>query len=277
MTALFTFLLLTLVAAPSQLETKFLQVAPVPGTTSTLERSAGQTRAVVLVHGLRMRDLLTNHLNKADFEGWQQPQSTLVQTLKKDADVFGFAYSENLAVDRIAETTELADSVRRVRELGYPEIILVGHSAGGLIVREFVEDHPNAGVTKVIQVGAPNGGCDLGKGSPEPFVLSLTKQERQACLQRRADKRIPASVEFVCVVSGIGTDGIILCGCQWTDDLQQQGIPAVPLHKNHHNAIASQAGAELIARLVREKQPRWNSAQVAEGKRRILGEEAPRK
>jgi pimeloyl-ACP methyl ester carboxylesterase len=196
----------------------------------------------------------------------------LAKTLKADADLFAFAYGQNVALDRIAGSVELADNLRRVRKLGYKEIILVGHSAGGVIVRQWVEDNRDAGVTKVIQVSAPNGGSDLGKGSPAPFIASLTKQERQASLLRRADKKIPACVEFVCVVSGtLGTDLMVLCACQWTPDLQQQGIPAVALHKDHHNAIASQAGADLIARLVREKQPRWDPAKVAAEKKNILG------
>src|SRR5262249_49134259 len=86
------------------------------------------------------------------------------------------------------------------------------------------------------------------------------------------DKKIPAGVEFVCVVSGnMGTDLIVLCNCQWTADLQQQGIPAFALHKNHRNAIASEAGAELVARLAREKQPRWDPAKVAAERTKILG------
>jgi hypothetical protein len=134
-----------------------------------------------------------------------------------------------------------------------------------------VEDHPEAGVTRVIQVAAPNGGSDWGKHFREPFIVSLTKRERQASLQGRADRKIPADVEFVCVVSSIGTDGVVSCRCQWTEDLQRQGIPAVALRKDHHNAIASQAGAETIARLVRERQSRWDSAQVAAEKRRSCG------
>ena len=52
-----------------------------------------------------------------------------------------------MAGDRIAGSAALADNIRRVRQLGYKEIILLGHSAGGVIVRQFVEDHPDAGVT----------------------------------------------------------------------------------------------------------------------------------
>lgn len=276
MTALFSLLWVCLQVSPP-LETKFVQVAPVPKAATTFERSPGQTRAVVLVHGLRWRSLLASQMSQADFEKWQQSPSLLVQTLKKDADVFAFAYGQNVSVDRIAGSVALLENVRRVQQLGYKEIILLGHSAGGVVARQFVEDHPNAGVTRVIQVGAPNGGSDWGKGSAEPFIASLTKQERLVCLKSRGDKKVPASIELVCVVSGMGTDGIVLCSCQWTEDLQQQGIPAVALYKNHHNAIASQAGADLLARLIREKQPRWELARVAAEKKKILGEGDPEK
>jgi pimeloyl-ACP methyl ester carboxylesterase len=256
--------------APGPLETKFEQMAPEHKTAETFERSPGQSRAVVLVHGLRWVDGLASH--KANFESWQRPESKLVKTLKNDADLFAFAYGQNRALDRIAESVEWADNLRRVRKLGYKEIILVGHSAGGVLVRQWVEDHRDAGVTKVIQVSAPNGGSDWAKDSPSPFIASLAPQERQACLLRRADKKVPANVEFVCVVSGsLGTDLLVYCACQWTPDLQEQGIPAVALHKNHHNAIASLAGADLIARLVREEQPRWGPAKVAAEKKNILG------
>jgi pimeloyl-ACP methyl ester carboxylesterase len=254
------------------LMTKFEQAAPAHQAPAAFERSPGQSRAVILVHGLRWRDGLASP--KANFESWQLPESTLVKTLKKDAEVFAFAYGQNVPVHKIAESGELLDGVRRVRRLGYQEIVLVGHSAGGLVVRQLVEDHPDAGVTKVIQVSAPNGGSDLGKNSSQPFIASLTKREREAFVLKRADKTIPAGLEFVCVVSGsLGTDLMVLCRCQWTEDLQKQGIPAVALHKNHHNAIASQSGADLIARLVRDKQPRWDRAKVVAERNVILGAE----
>jgi triacylglycerol esterase/lipase EstA (alpha/beta hydrolase family) len=254
------------------LDTKAVQLVPVPAMATRFERSAGQNRAVVLVNGLRWRDFLTSHASVAEFASWQHPKSALVQTLKKDADLFAFAYGQNVSVDRVAASAGLADGIRRVRQLGYKELVLVGHSAGGIVARQFVEDHPDTGVTRVIQVATPNGGSDWAKALHEPFFASLTKRERQASMQARADKKIPAGVEFVCVVSGMGTDGVVQCRCQWTEDLQRQGIPAVALHKNHHNAIASQAGADIIARLVRDDQPRWDAAKVAAEKKKILHE-----
>jgi pimeloyl-ACP methyl ester carboxylesterase len=258
--------------APGPLETKFEQMAPAHKTADTFARSPGQGRAVVLVHGLRWRDGLASA--KANFEPWQLADSTLVKTLKTAADLFAFAYGQNMALERIAGAVELTDNLQRVRQLGYEEIVLVGHSAGGLIARQLVEDNPKIGITRVIQVATPNGGSDLAKGLPAPFIASLTQQERRACLLRRADKKVPADIEFVCVVSGalaLGTDGMVSFRCQWTEDLQQQGIPALALRKNHHNAIASQAGADLLVQLIRANQPRWDPARVATEKKNILG------
>jgi pimeloyl-ACP methyl ester carboxylesterase len=271
------FLLVIGQTAPIAVETKFVQVAPLPKMAASFERSPGQNRAVVLVHGLRWREVLAKHMGQADFDRWQDPQSKLVQTVKNDADLFAFAYGQNVSVDQIAGSAALAEGIRRVRQLGYKEIILLGHSAGGIVARQFVEDHPDAGVTRVIQVGTPNGGSDWAKGMPQPFIASLTRHERQACMQKRSDKKVPENVELVCVVTGLGTDGMVSCRCQWTEDLQKQGIPAVALHKNHHNAIASQAGADVVARLVRENQPRWDAAKVAAEKKKILWEGSPDK
>ena len=57
---------------------------------------------------------------------------------------------------------------------------LVGYSAGALIARYFVEDSPDYGVTKVIQVCAPNGGSGWGK---------LTAGVRQSQEPRDGDTR----------------------------------------------------------------------------------------
>ncbi len=172
--------------APGTVEVKFVQIAPEREAAATFRRSPSQSRAVILGHGLRWRDGLASQ--KANFESWQRPASILVKTLQKDADVFACAYGQNVGVGRIAELGELTDNLRRVRELGYKEIILVGHSAGGLVVRQMVEDIDNSGVTKVIQVSTPNGGSDLGTGSKSAFIASLSKQERQAYLLKRAEK-----------------------------------------------------------------------------------------
>jgi hypothetical protein len=290
--------------APGPVQTKWVQVGPVPRPAAALRRSPGRDRAVVLVQGLRPHPFSSRNVARADWHGWQKPGSRLVRALARDADVFAFAYGQNAAVEQIAESDGLADNLRQVRRLGYQEIVLVGYSAGGLVARHFVEDHPDAGVTKVVQVCTPNDGSGwadapgLVRPPQRAFLSSLTRQGRQRCLAARADKKVPPSVEFVCLVGhrdvavrvtasvelaegqvvhldvaahGQG-DGMVSSGSQWPADLQEQGVPAVPLSVGHFRAVRSKTGVATVARLVREKQPRWGAAQVAEARRRLTGD-----
>jgi len=268
---LLTVLLLAPVQADDSVKTCLVQVHPAPGKDAAppLRRSAGQQRAIVLIHGYRVlwRDAL---VPEASLQSWQQSGSILVRALSKEGDVFSFAYGQNAGVDVVAGSAALRDSIRRVRALGYSEVVLVGHSAGGLVVRQFVEDCPDAGVTRVVQVSAPNLGSDWSKQavvlpkSQRPFVLSLSEQARR----ERAGKAkgIPAKVQFVCIVGvGLGSgDGLLSVSCQWPDELQRQGVPAVPLKTVHLMAVRTKVGADVIARAVREKQPRWNETKVRE-------------
>src|SRR5262249_45381257 len=154
----------------------------------------------------------------------------------------------------------------RLRKAGYTEVVLVGHSAGGGIARHFVEDRLETGGAKVLQGCAPHCGCSLGKGKlggfcdQEGFGRSPSKEGREACLKNRAEKKIPEGVEIICVV-GTGTvvgDGVVSCRCQWPEDLQKQGVPAVPLQALHFQALRTQAGADKVAELIRSRQPRWD-------------------
>ena len=176
----------------------------------------------------------------------------------------------------------LAANVNRLRAMGYREIVMIGHSAGALIARYFVEDNPGGGgVTKVIQVSPPNGGSSWGKRtgtvrqSQEIFLTSLTKESRQAALQQRMDKVIPPEVQFVCVVGTVGTvgDGVVRADSQWTADLQRQGIPAIRLQTTHVTAMRSKTVALNLAALVKEPQPRWTMKQVVAARETILGKD----
>jgi hypothetical protein len=122
----------------------------------------------------------------------------------------------------------------------------------------------------------------------------LTCQHRARCLEKRADKKIPPEVEFVCLVCRFDVelsaqlggdrakveasvmpppgDGCATCASQWTKDLRDQGIPAVRLEHTHSAVVRTKTGAETIRQLVREKQPRWDASKVAEARKKILGE-----
>jgi pimeloyl-ACP methyl ester carboxylesterase len=256
-----------LLAGP-QVETRLEQVAPIP-PNGEFTRSEGQKRAVVLIHGFIYHSREAS-VPKAAFRDWQRPGATLVKTLRQEADVYSFAYSQNVPLDEVVRHPGLGDGVEALKKLGYKEIVLVAHSAGGLVARQFVEDNPSCAVTKVIQVCVPNAGTPTAKtkvlAAQQAFLDCLTPEARQKCLEARADRRIPERLEFVCVLGHLDashdTDGVVPCACQWSPDLRRQGISAVPLEVSHRESTRSAKSAQTLARLVREKQARWPADQV---------------
>lgn len=274
LTALCSFVL----AAPAVVDTRFAQVAPAAREVAAFARTPGRVRAAILIHGLRIHPISKLGIVRAAFSDWQKGDGALVQQLARDCDVFAFAYAQTVPADEVAEAPDLGDSVRRVRLLGYREVVLVGYSAGGVIARQFVEDNPDAGVTKVVQVCAPNGGSGWASlpalcRQQAEFLHSLTKQTRRHVLGSRAERQLPPGVEFVCVV-GTGTklgDGLVATRSQWTEELQRQGVPAVAAGVTHWTVLHGKKGVELIASLVREPQPRWDAARVAAFRRHLFG------
>ena len=305
-----------LLLAAEPIETRFVQVAPAQEVAAVLgeglltppKRTPDQQRAVVLLHGLRVQPFSSRKVRQADFQLWQAPQSRLVTALAAHADVYAFSYSQNECLEVIGAHPALREHVQALKAAGYQEIVLVGHSAGGLIARQLVEDHPDSGVTKVIQVCSPNGGSTLGKlklgvcACQESFLDSLTKEGRRTSLAQRQDRRIPEQVEFVCIVGqmnvdweadfgslcGDGTDlrltyagvvcgdGVLSVESQWPADLQQQGIPAQPLQTAHFTAMftgscrASAGGADRrAATSLDHRRSRRRPACDAHGRARI--------
>jgi hypothetical protein len=263
------------------IDTAFAQVAPVSRDEDSLRKTPGQNRAIVLIQGMCPHPFRNDRVARAEWQGWQRPESHLVETLGKEGDVFAFAYGQNRPIEEVADGAKLVGRVIHLKKLGYTEIVLVGHSAGGLVARHLVEDHPDAGVTKVIQVCSPNGGSLWGnftvgvRRDQEPFVRSLSHEGRQACLKHRSDKKIPAHIDFVCVVGHLTGpfrpgDGVVYSDCQWTDDLRQQCIPAVPLRVDHQSIVRGKAFAPKLAELVREKQPRWDAEKIRLEKSRLF-------
>lgn len=286
-------------------ETRFVQVAPVPPSPTQFRRSPHHDRAVVLIHGLSIHPFSKRNVLRAKLQGWQEPGSTMVKTLAREADVYAFAYGQHVAVDRIASAFSLRLGLQRLRETGYAEIVLIGHSAGGLIARQLVEDYPTCGVTKVVQVCSPNKGSAWARAKigvrqqQEPFLDSLTQAHRQRRNAERTTKRIPTEVEFVCLVcrlnslgglaevsaagwtgrvallTNFGSDGLVALDSQWPEDLQAQGIPATTLVAGHFTVTRTRSGAEKVADLVRSRQPRWDEADVQAAMPTILGTRPP--
>ena len=112
----------------------------------------GTRNAVVLVHGLRASTVLDQHAHELWPHDWQRPDSTLVQALAADADVYAVTYTQDAAVHDIARSPVFLEAMGGLPEDTYEDIVLVGHSAGGLLSRWFVEDHPDSGITGVVQL-----------------------------------------------------------------------------------------------------------------------------
>ena len=271
-------LAICLLGSSEGVDTRFEQVFPVPKIKDMVERSPGQNRAVLLIPGLRMHSFSSTKVHQAQFHDWQAPTSHLVQFLGKNSDVFAFAYAQNVPVEVIAMHPALAKSIQRLRTMGYDEIVLIGHSAGGIVARLFVEDNPNAGVTRVLQVDSPNLGSSWAKADfsvrrdQEPFLHSLKKDERAKVSLRRQDKKIPDNVQFLCVVGSTGNlgDGLVSVASQWPEDLQAQGIPAVRLNTTHFTVVRSAHNAARIAGLAIQYHPRWTEEERTLRRKSVL-------
>jgi hypothetical protein len=266
-----------IIGAPPAVESRFAQVAPVPPEMGKMVRSPDQTRAVVLLQGYHLYSS-EEAVTQAVFRDWQKPTALLVKELAKDSDLFSYAYGQNASIDAIVASGGLADGVRQLRRAGYRDIVLVGHSAGALIARQFVEDNPDAGVTKLVQVCPPNGGTKAAAldsfKSQRPFLDSLTIEGRAMCLKERAGKSIPNAVQCVCILSNAAgdSDGLVRCDCQWTPDLQRQGIPVVTIKVAHPTVPRVAKGVAAIAAAVRQDQPRWKPERVLAVKNELFKE-----
>ncbi len=264
-------------AAP-RVESRFEQVVPEPPPGKLMARSPGQKRAIVLLNGLHVHPFSKENVVKPALRDWQKRGSRLVNELAAEGDVYAFAYAQDVAVDEVASGSALRDDVRWLKEQGYEEIVLIGHSAGGLIAREFVEDTPDSGVTRVIQVCSPNGGSSFAKlatvrKNQQVFLRSLTKDWRKQATGWRSDRRIPQEVQFVCVV-GTGAqagDGVVSRESQWPEDLQRQGIPAVKLDVTHPTAMRCHKAVETIGKLVVKDAARWQQQEVTAARRSLFG------
>ena len=276
-----------LTAAPSaEPQTQLWQVAPDTCQKPWVapEKPSEKTRAVVLLHGLYLHPLHPVKATRPELRPWQQPKSELVKTLATEFDVFGLGYAQVASVDETAEAPSLRDAIERLRTAGYTDVVLVGHSAGGLIAKRFAEGCPNAGVTRVVTVAAPYAGVEaanLGLGYRKvqaPFVESLTPGARGTAT--RANKfALGNDIEIACVVcrlKHLESDGLVKVRSQWTEDLQQLGVPAVLAIVNHFEAMDDADTAKTILKLAKGKLTRWSPEEVETARKVLFGEQTTR-
>ncbi|HUR52647.1 MAG TPA: alpha/beta fold hydrolase [Gemmataceae bacterium] len=269
-----------LLALAATLPTELRRVSPEPASSWVRGVAERKHRAVVLIHGMKVYPLRPPKAAQALLHDWQEPGSALVRELSKDADVFAFAFGQTLPVDLIAHAPALRRAVAKFGAAGYREVVLIGHSAGGVIARVFAEHYPD-GLTKVILVATPHAGSEIANTTvgyakcQAPFVHSLAPDVR-AVANRKLNRVIAPRVQAVCVVSklrGIDADGLLTVGTQWPPLLQQQGIPAVLVHDSHWTIIRTPVGVRAVAGLVRDPLVRWSPEQVEVARKVLFGDD----
>jgi pimeloyl-ACP methyl ester carboxylesterase len=270
------------VAPAAELPTEIWQVAPdAMGKPGRLNTPRSKDRAVLLIPGLKVHLFRPALATRPEQRDWQKGTSDLVRELAKDFDVFAFGYAQTVAIDAVALSPGFRDAVAHLKSAGYSDIVLVGHSAGGVIARLFVGTHPDAGITKLVTVASPHAGSDLASlkfGYPKvqaPFVQSLTKESRAEAGSRRiADSIQIASV--VCKLKRLDADGLVNIRSQWPEEFRKLGVPAVLQEVNHWEAMLNPASAKVIAELARDKLTRWSAKEVEQAEEILFGNSEPR-
>jgi pimeloyl-ACP methyl ester carboxylesterase len=267
-------------AAPAaNLPTELWQVAPEPKGKAALTTPRTKDRAVLLVPGLKLHPLRPAMCTRPERHPFQEPGSELVRTLAKDSDVFAFGYAQTAALDAVVHAPGLRDAVARLKKAGYKELVLVGHSAGGVIARLFVAAYPDAGVTKVVAVAAPHAGAEAARipvGYPRaqiPFIQSLAPEARLAARVPGDPKPDPA-VQMACVVCKMrwfDGDGLVPTASQWPEECRKGGVPAVLVSGNHWDVMHNPASTKVIADLAREKLTRWTPDEAETARKLLFG------
>lgn len=286
MTPAILVLALTAGAPTTEVQTELWQVAPGAAAKpwTAPDQPGPRAQALVLIPGLYVHPLRPTKALKPELRDWQQPKSGLVKTLAKDFDVFAFGYAQTVTVDEVAGCAGLRNAVAALRKAGYTEIVLMGHSAGGVIARHFVERYPDTGVSRIIAVASPfagTGAATLKVGYPKvqaPFVKSLTPETRKEAV-RQNGAALGADVEFACVVCKLKryeSDGLVPTRSQWPEDLQQCGVPAVLAMVNHIEVMGDAETAKRIHELAKGKLTRWSPDEVDTARKVLFGEQAAR-
>ncbi len=277
-------LVVAIFAAPAaNLPTELWQVAPDPRVKLLEKAPAAKERAVVLIPGLKIHPLRPSVSTRPEMHSFQEPGSEIVRALSKEFDVYAWGYAQTVPMDVVAHSPGLRRAVQGLRDAGYKDIVLIGHSAGGVIARIFVQAYPDSGVTKLITVASPHAGAELADliraGYPKvqaPFIQSLATELRSDNL----GGKIPDKLEMVCVVcklKRLDFDGLVTVSTQWPENCQEAGVPAVLLQVIHWDAMHNPQSTKMISDLARIKLTRWNAAEVGIAQKVLLHGQEERK
>ncbi len=252
-------------------EVDMWQVAPNRSHRSaSIELLKTKDKAVLLIPGLKIHPLRPALATQPELHKWQLPNSELVRALASEFDVFAIGYAQTAPVDVVARSPALHAQVQLLKNAGYREIVLIGHSAGGVIARLYAAAYPRSGVTKVITTAAPHAGALMARlpvGYPKiqaPFVQSLTPEARRRC-PPPVDSDPQQPLEMVCVVARLPrlfSDGLVELESQWPEECRAAGVPVVIVEVSHFEVLLHPASVREVAQLAREKLRRWTPEEV---------------
>jgi hypothetical protein len=265
-----------------ELPTATWQVAPAiksNGDIAAFQPKVTQRAAALLIPGLYPHPIRPEKALEPEMHEWCESPSPLVTNLAGSMDVFAFGYAQTTPLDAVCLSFGLRVSIEKLKAAGYEQIVLIGHSAGGIIARQYIERFPAAGVSKIVQISSPNTGSELADikfGLPRtqiPFIKSIGTVARKDVVYAA----LPKDFQFACVVCKVprlSNDFMVNLDSQWSEDLRKQGVPAVLVGVNHIDAPKSPTSAPVIADLVRGKLTRWTPEQTRTAEGIIFGKNA---
>ncbi len=283
MFAVTTLLVLSLAPVES-IQTGLWQVAPhvrakFDGEPLTIQKT--KSRAAIIIHGLQLHPLRPEKAAKPEMHDYQEAGSALVEGLSESHDVFSWSYGQTIVLDAVAVAPGLRSAVAKLKAAGYSEIALLGHSAGGIIAKQFVDRVPNSGVTKIVIVCTPYYGSDyatinIGLPSTQVSMIKSLLPSVRTAITRVMPANDP-KFEICCVIAkirGISGDSLLSLESQWPPELQKQGIPASLVSVNHFDAMKAPQAVATIVELTRDPIVRWTPEQTAKAKAIVFGKNA---
>jgi len=278
MTPSLPFVVAVFACPAAELPTELWQITPERKGIFAGNPPRTKDRAVLLIPGLKIHPFKPAYATRPEIREYQQASSELVRTLAKDSDVFAFGYAQTVSIDAIAQSPGLRAAVTQIKTAGYSDIVLIGHSAGGVIARIFAESHPESGVTKVITVASPHDGSEVAKLKigyhkvQAAFVESLSPNARSQAASSKLDDRLQIAC-VVCKVKGIEADGLVCLPSQWPPDCRKVGVPAVLVQTDHWHAMLAPSAIKTLSELAKEKLARWSPEEVDKAQKVLLREQ----
>lgn len=214
--------------------------------------TARQDTAIVMIHGWQTLSGIIDYgrpgdtrLNEAHCHTWLRIMSAFEhgpgdwEALRGRADLFAFRYDSNKRIRRSA--LMLADGLELLRERGYKNIVLLGHSMGGLVARDArgTLDNPDY-VTGIVTVGTLHMGAAVnctatGRRTPEHPRAT----EQPYCVKMLVPRSLSTYLwkEFLNLEDGSLLDGTFDLTSIYLDDVLSVANPYLERLRNQRGTF----------------------------------------